>query len=161
MTPADLRDKQWHEVLTHVTDDMVKVHGAFLRHGGPGTTREVAQASGISLLTFRPRTTDLYKLGLVELVGTRGNEGLYAYRSSDQAHASGAWRERADLRRRASDEAPAAVERVGFITVEEAVNSLSPAEQAALGAKLMGKWGHTGKTREATAGAEQLSLLPA
>lgn len=45
---------------------------------GPGTTRQLAIKSGIDLLTFRPRTTDLCDLGLVELVDSeRGSEGIY------------------------------------------------------------------------------------
>jgi hypothetical protein len=165
MKPTDLRNAQWHEVLTHVTDDMVKVHGAWLRFGKAGTTREVAQASGISVFTFRPRTTDLYKLGLVELDGKRGNEGLYVYRTAEQAHASRAWQQRADGR--GSEPAPGPeracperVERVGFVTVEEAIASLSPADRRALGARLMGESAH-GRHRPEPQSTAQLDLLPA
>lgn len=158
MKPTDLRNATWREVLTHLTEDLVRVHLAWQSHG-PGTTREVAQKSGISILTFRPRTTDLYKLGLVVLVTHEASEGIYAHRSRDDAEISRAWTERADFRR-GKDE-PAESARVGFITVEEAVASLTDAEKAALGARLMGQYGHGAKKREAAAGAEQLNLLTA
>lgn len=157
MKPADYRNLTWREVLTHVQGDMLRVHDAWLRHG-PGTTREVAQRAGISIFTFRPRTTDLYKLGLVEVVPSDAKgEGRYAWRSCNAAEASGVWRERADCRRKAGDKGEAA--RVGFVTVEEAIASLAPEQRAELGARLMGEWGHLRKKRQP--GIGQLDLLPA
>lgn len=154
MRPIDMRNLTWRTVLTHVTADMLRVHQAWLEQG-PGTTRAVAQRAGISLLTFRPRTTDLYNLGLVALTGADGGEGVYAFVSPAAAESSAAWRDRADFRRGKKD-APGR-EPVGFITVEAAVSSLEPAAQAALGAKLMGRWGHLLKKREA-GGASQTHL---
>jgi hypothetical protein len=52
------------------------VLNAFRIHG-PGTTREMARKSGLELLTFRPRTTELLELGLVELVDGVDGEGIY------------------------------------------------------------------------------------
>lgn len=165
MKPADLRNATWREVLTHLTEDMVRVHLEWQAHG-PGTTRAIAQKSGISLLTFRPRTTDLYKLGLVELAGREGNEGIYTARTREEAEAAAAWRTRADFRRSESDRRPQLStlnsqpeQLTGFATVDQAVASLAPAEQAALGARLMGKWGHLLKRRESPAGQAQLQLL--
>ncbi len=158
MKPTDLRNATWRDVLTHLTEDLVRVHLAWQAHG-PGTTREIAQKSGISLLTLRPRTTDLYKLGMVVLVETEANNGIYAARTREEAEISRAWQSRADFRRKAGDEPEP--QRVGFVTVEQAVASLSPIERAALGARLMGEAAHGGKRREAAAGAEQLPLLSA
>ena len=159
MKPADFRNATWREVLTHLTEDIVRVHLAWQQHG-PGTTREVAQRSGISLLTLRPRTTDLYKLGLVELDGPGGDGGIYSARTREAAYLSAVWQDRADFRRKAGDEPEPS--RTGFTTVDEAVDSLSPAEQASLGARLMGKWGHLHKKRETTSvGAKQLYFLTA
>ena len=159
MKPTDLRNLCWRDVLTHVTEDMVRVHLAWQAHG-PGTTREVAQRSGISLLTFRPRTTDLHALGLVELVGDKGAEGgIYAHVERAHAEASGAWRTRADFRRRSPAPASEGQQPVGFITVEQAIASLSPAARRALGARLMGESAHGQHQPEP--GPEQLSLLPA
>lgn len=157
MKPTDLRNVTWREVLTHLTEDIVRVHLAWQQYG-PGTTREVAQKSGISLLTLRPRTTDLYKLGLVVLVSNEGGEGIYAYRTREDAELSRAWQERADFRRKAGEEPEP--QRIGFVTVEEAIASLSPAERRALGARLMGESAH-GRHRPEPSQNEQLSLLPA
>ena len=52
---------------------------------GPGTTREVASRSAIDILTFRPRTTELFELGFVELMPDKtrargeasSHEGIY------------------------------------------------------------------------------------
>lgn len=93
MKPVDLRNATWAEVQQHITSDMLRVHAAW-RNFGPGTTREVAERSGISLLTFRPRTTDLYKLGLVECTGSQGNEGVYVFRTYEEAEAAAKWSDR-------------------------------------------------------------------
>ncbi len=158
MKATDLRDATWKQVLTHITEDMVKVHLAWQAHG-PGTTRQIAQLSEISILTFRPRTTDLMKLGLVILVDNEGNEGIYAYRSREDAEVSCTWQRDGDFRNgKAIASEP---ERIGFVTVEEAINSLPAAERGALGARLMSLYGHHLKKREAGGGAEQMSLLTA
>lgn len=173
MKPIDLRNATWSDVLTHITEDMVRVHLAWHAHG-PGTTREIAQKSGISLLTFRPRTSDLYKLGLVALVDKEGSSGIYAYRDRPTAELSRAWQSRADFRSPdPRDDTPAhrspltahadaPSERVGFITVEDAIASLSPAERRALGARLMGESAHGRHRSDASApGTQQLDLLTA
>jgi hypothetical protein len=46
-----------------------------------GLTRAVALRSGRDILSLRPRTTDLYHLGLVELIGSQAGEGLYRART--------------------------------------------------------------------------------
>lgn len=91
MKPADLRNATWREVQSHITADMLRVHAAWQQFG-PGTTRQVAARSGISLLTLRPRTTDLYQLGLVELTTSEGHEGIYAFCSLESAETSAKWR---------------------------------------------------------------------
>lgn len=156
MKPADLRNATWREVLQHLTEDLVRVHLAWQAHG-PGTTRQIAQRSGISLLTLRPRTTDLCKLGLVALADRSGNEGIYTARSRAEAEASGHWQKEADFRQSESDPATGP-QRIGFVTVDEAIASLSPAERRALGARLMGESAH-GQHRPATHD-HQLELLP-
>ena len=84
MKPTDLRNATWAEVQRHLTEDMLRVHEAWEMYG-PGTTRAIAERSGISLLTFRPRTSDLYQLGLVECIGRTGCEGIYAARAIVEA----------------------------------------------------------------------------
>lgn len=93
MKPADLRNATWAEVQTHLGEDLLRVHAAYLEHG-PGTTRQLSEKSGISLLTLRPRTTDLYQLGLVECTGRTGSEGIYSH----VPHATAAARWAAGLR---------------------------------------------------------------
>jgi hypothetical protein len=156
MKPTDLRNANWREVLTHVTEDMARVHNAWLQHG-PGTTREVAELSHIPLLTLRPRTSELYALGLVDMIDSTAENhstaGVYRHCAHAEAEASRAWVTRADFRRSA---APAR----SYATVEQALADLTPSEKAALGARLMGEWGHLNKRRNAP-GSQQLDLIPA
>lgn len=168
MRPIDLRNATWRDVCGHLTEDLVRVHLAWQAYG-PGTTREIAQKSGISLLTFRPRTTDLYKLGLVVLVDQENASGIYAARTREEAEVSRAWQTRADFRGALARSEPADAgsappepQRIGFVTVEEAIASLSPTERRALGARLMGESAHGRHRHDHPAqGTEQLDLLTA
>jgi len=47
----------------------------------PATTRELAEITGIDILNIRPRTTDLVKVGLVEMIDTRDGQGIYRART--------------------------------------------------------------------------------
>ncbi len=62
MIPIDFRNATYEHLRTHLTGLREKVWVAWIAHG-PATTREAAKLSGIDLLTFRPRTTELYQLG--------------------------------------------------------------------------------------------------
>lgn len=44
---------------------------------GPCTTRQLSERSAMSIFTVRPRVTELLELGMVELVGREGREGVY------------------------------------------------------------------------------------
>lgn len=44
---------------------------------GPKTTKELADRTGLSLLTLRPRTTELLQLGLLKQLGMLDGEGVY------------------------------------------------------------------------------------
>lgn len=153
MTPADLRNLTWAEALTHVSDDMRRVHRAFREHG-PGTTKAVAARSGISLLTLRPRTTDLYKLGLVECTGKAGTEGIYEYRDEAAAEAAQAWRE--DRRSHTQgDKRAVPVASVGVPTFA------SEKQKIAWCAAELGRYAGQRRRRAVPTGAEQLNLLSA
>jgi len=77
MKPIDLRNANFINVRQGLTQALQDVFAAWELFG-PGTTREVAEKSGIDLLTFRPRTTDLFHIGMVELCGSaRSTEGVY------------------------------------------------------------------------------------
>jgi hypothetical protein len=77
MKPIDLRNATWNEVREQLAGRMLVVYEAWQKHG-PGTTREIAERSGLDLLTVRPRTTELYQLNFVALLGCDHKEGIYA-----------------------------------------------------------------------------------
>lgn len=165
MKPVDLRNATWQAALEHVTEDMLRVHEAWLTHG-PGTTRAVAERSGISLLTLRPRTTDLYKLGLVELVdaklGIRSSEGVYRFVRPADAETSQSWRSRADFRgagrvARQSPSLPSFYHSV--TTVEAAIATLTPTQQVRIAAAIMARHGHN--KRRTSDNPAQLDLIGA
>lgn len=92
MRAVDFRNFTWAQVREHIGDDMRRVHEAWRAHG-PGTTRQVAERSGISLLTLRPRTTDLYHLGMVEITGWDGSAGVYQHVSETAASVAQKWKQ--------------------------------------------------------------------
>jgi hypothetical protein len=73
MKPVDFRNATFHSLRDEMEGLRRRVYEAWVAHG-PGTTRQMAVASGIDLLTFRPRTTELVQLGLVELVPPTGEQ---------------------------------------------------------------------------------------
>ena len=83
MKPIDFSLQTFAELKANLHEDRAEVHRAWLAHG-PGTTREVSAKSQIDILTFRPRTTDLFQLGLVELSGKDGHQGIYRARTLEQ-----------------------------------------------------------------------------
>lgn len=150
LKPAELRNLTWTQVLEHVTDDMQRVHSAWAEHG-PGTTRQVAEKSGISLLTLRPRTTDLYQLGLVECIEHRGGEGVYAYRTTTEAAAAEAWKEDRSSHRQSGRAKPA----------DNPAKFMSPEQQVKWAASIMGRYAKQKRRRTDPTHAIQLDLIPA
>jgi len=91
MKAIDYRNITWTEICSHVHGLRASCYDAYLDHG-PGTTRQIAAASGIDLLTLRPRTTELLQLGFLELVADRDDnhrskEGTYRARDLGDAMA--------------------------------------------------------------------------
>ncbi len=89
MKPIDYRNETWEMVQARVVDLRLDVWLAFLRHG-PGTTREVAHRCGMEILNLRPRATELYQLGFLQLVEdpqskSRTREGVYIALNEEQA----------------------------------------------------------------------------
>jgi hypothetical protein len=78
MTPVDIRNETWASIQERLTSDRRKVWEAYLMYG-PCTTADLAARCGMDKLTVRPRTTELYDLMLVELVGKKGHEGIYGH----------------------------------------------------------------------------------
>jgi len=74
--PSDIRDQSFEALRGDLEGLRREAYQAWIG-AGPGTTAEVAARSGMDLLTFRPRTTELVQCGLVELVGRRKHEGIY------------------------------------------------------------------------------------
>jgi hypothetical protein len=92
MKPIDFRNETFHQLQERLTDLRQLVLSAWITQG-PGTTRQVAQAAGIDLLTFRPRTTELFQIGAVALVegdapgaagDGHGHEGVYRARTVEE-----------------------------------------------------------------------------
>jgi len=85
MDPIDLRNETWEMLQARIVGQRLTVLEAWREHG-PGTTRELALASGMDILGVRPRTTELVELGLVRLVGRKDHEGIYEYIPAGEAH---------------------------------------------------------------------------
>jgi hypothetical protein len=101
MTPVDYRNATFAELQDRGLEGLRgHVLKAWQAHG-PCTTEELAEKSGISILTLRPRTTELVQIGLVvlsEAIVRRGggiyraattHEALYHFQA-ERARASGA-----------------------------------------------------------------------
>lgn len=96
MNATEIRDLNWHDIQAQVTGLRASVHAALLRHG-PCTTRQLAEASGLSILTVRPRVTELSELGFALCTGREGKEGVYRAYTPDEAEALHQEREAARL----------------------------------------------------------------
>lgn len=77
MKPIDFRNATWNDIREQLAGRMLVVYEAWQRYG-PGTTREIAERSGLDILTVRPRTTNLFALGFVQLIEQAGHEGIYS-----------------------------------------------------------------------------------
>jgi hypothetical protein len=82
MTPADFRNATFDSIRAGLNDRRRVVYEAWLAHG-PGTTRLVADRAGLDILSFRPRSTELFKLGLLVLAEVQVVPGNGIYRAAD------------------------------------------------------------------------------
>jgi predicted transcriptional regulator len=77
MTPsAAIALDNWQRIQEKLQGLREEVYRAMLK-AGPQTTLGIAAASNLSLLTVRPRVTELCELGLAEFAGRLGREGIY------------------------------------------------------------------------------------
>jgi hypothetical protein len=77
MKAIDYRNITWASLQGYIVGLRAEVLDAYRRYG-PGTTREIAAASGIDILTLRPRVTELIQLGYLELANfERSKSGTY------------------------------------------------------------------------------------
>jgi hypothetical protein len=83
MKPIDFRNETFEQIRERLSEDRRQVHHAWLAHG-PGTTRDVAAKAQIDILSFRPRSTELYQLGLLDLIDKDGHQGVYQARTLEQ-----------------------------------------------------------------------------
>lgn len=76
MKAIDFRNATFNQVLNKMRGKREQVYDA-LKAYGPCTTEHLSAESGLSLLTLRPRMTELCQLGLAKCVGGKGGEGIY------------------------------------------------------------------------------------
>jgi predicted transcriptional regulator len=82
MKPVDFRNETFASLQNRIAGQRANVLKAWLAHG-PGTTAEVAERAKFSILSFRPRTTELLEMGFIALAAkqTHKGEGIYFART--------------------------------------------------------------------------------
>lgn len=86
MKPIDFRNATFTDLQERISGQREAVLRAWQQHG-PCTTEELAERSGISILTLRPRTTELYQIGylvLAENASATTKGGVYRTRSTSE-----------------------------------------------------------------------------
>lgn len=85
MKPIDFRNTTFAELQSRITGQRAAATKAWAGHG-PGTTAQVAERSGMSVLNLRPRTTELVQLGFVclDAVQPAKGEGRYRLRTPSE-----------------------------------------------------------------------------
>lgn len=94
MQPVDFRNTTFASLQAKLAGQRAEVLSTWHRFG-PGTTAEVCAKSQFSILTFRPRTTELFQLGFIRLDGTpqsalrtpKSHEGVYRARTTEEHRA--------------------------------------------------------------------------
>ena len=87
MTTTDPRNLTWQEIQGTLHGAREVIHSWLLTHG-PATTTRIAEACAVSLLTVRPRVSELCAWGFAECVGRDKREGIYQAITVAQAHAA-------------------------------------------------------------------------
>ncbi len=83
MSPADFRNATFESIRADLNERRRVVYEAWLAHG-PGTTRTVAEQAGIDILSFRPRSTELFHMGLLTLNAAQFSRGQGVYRAAER-----------------------------------------------------------------------------
>lgn len=85
MKPIDFRNATFAEIAGRIAGQRASALEAWRVHG-PATTAQLAERSGLSILTLRPRTTELVQLGYVVLCEAQpaGHEGVYRVRTDEE-----------------------------------------------------------------------------
>lgn len=87
MKASEVRDLSWDELRGRLGGAREAVWTAMRQAGRPLTTAQVAELTGISLWTVRPRVCELVAWGFAECVGRSGRDGLYRALSLQDAFA--------------------------------------------------------------------------
>ena len=80
MKPIDFRNETFASIQNRIAGSRAAVLAAWKTHG-PCTTEELAERSGLSILSLRPRTTELLDLGFVRLNEDQAAKGEGTYRA--------------------------------------------------------------------------------
>lgn len=88
MEPIDFKKATYEDLEGRIRGQRERALLAWRMHG-PGTTARVARRAGMSILSFRPRTTELYQLGYLRLADEqpRRGEGVYQARTPGEHQA--------------------------------------------------------------------------
>ncbi len=84
MTPIDYRNETFASLEGRLRGQRAAVLAAWREHG-PCTTEELAERAGMSILTLRPRTTELVQMGFVRLSGDERSTKGGTYRAASYA----------------------------------------------------------------------------
>lgn len=79
MKPVDFRNATWADLQERIAGQRERVLAAWRVHG-PGTTAEVCARAVMSILSFRPRSTELGQLGFICLADAQPAQGEGTYR---------------------------------------------------------------------------------
>jgi len=89
MKTTDPRDMTWEEIRGGLAGSRERVWRWLLAHG-PATTSGISLGMlDLSILTIRPRVCELCQMGLAEITGREGREGIY--RALPLAEAEARW----------------------------------------------------------------------
>jgi len=83
MKPIDIRNENFKSMQDQLHGQRKAVFDAWQRYG-PTTTEHLSTVVAISLLTIRPRTTELYQIGLLECAGHADGCGIYRARTAEE-----------------------------------------------------------------------------
>jgi hypothetical protein len=85
MKPINYRNATFETIQAHITGQRMRVYDGYRIHG-PCTTRELSNFLQMSILSVRPRTTELVELDLVICIaGKDPREGFYMVRTEAEA----------------------------------------------------------------------------
>ena len=83
MTPTELKNETFESLRGQMTDRRRLAYDVWLRFG-PGTNEEVAAKAQWPIRSLQPRTSELYEIGLIAMIGRRDRNGVYQVRSIEE-----------------------------------------------------------------------------